>query len=119
MVVKKRSKKTRTQALATRDQAKKKKQKARDRAKKQEVVEEAPVRKALPRREDGSVDLGKIISGTGVNIFTGDQLITSQSLRRPTTVPSLNLEIGGGFGAGCLSAIYGPERSCKTWLAGQ
>ena len=119
MVVKKRSKKTRTQALATRDQAKKKKQKARDRAKKQEVVEEAPVRKALPRREDGSVDLGKIISGTGVNIFTGDQLITSQSLRRPTTVPSLNLEIGGGFGAGCLSAIYGPESSCKTWLAGQ
>lgn len=49
-------------------------------------------------------------------VAMADEAPNVYELRRPTGVIQLDMDIGGGFPAGGLSIISGPDNSGKTWL---
>lgn len=53
----------------------------------------------------------------GLHLIRGEDLRTNQELRRPYGIPSLDIEAGGGAGAGSVTILYGPEGAGKTWLS--
>lgn len=55
--------------------------------------------------------------GAGVRVFSGSELITPQRIRRPLGIPSVDVEIAGGFPGAAISNIWGPPSACKTWGA--
>jgi RecA/RadA recombinase len=50
------------------------------------------------------------------HLVLADEAPNTYTLRRPTGLINLDITIGGGFPAGGLSFIAGPENSGKTWL---
>ena len=50
----------------------------------------------------------------GLHLISGKDLETAQHIRNPCGVPSVDLEMGGGAGAGTGTVLYGPEGAGKT-----
>lgn len=49
-------------------------------------------------------------------VVTADQAPNPYFLRRPTGIIELDIDLGGGFPAGGICFISGPDNSGKTWL---
>lgn len=49
-------------------------------------------------------------------VAMADEAPNTYELRRPTGIMPLDIDIGGGFPAGGLSIIAGPDNAGKTWL---
>lgn len=49
-------------------------------------------------------------------VFSADQIATDYLLRRPTGICSLDIAMGGGFPAGAMSIITGPDGAGKGYL---
>lgn len=52
----------------------------------------------------------------GEVIRRANQADTSHSLRRPTGIPDLDIGLGGGFPAGALSVVTGPDGAGKDYI---
>ena len=58
--------------------------------------------------------LKKDLTKRGLHLISAKELETVQHIRRPCGIPSVDLETGGGAGAGTATVLYGPEGAGKT-----
>jgi len=76
----------------------------------------AKKKEAPPPEKKTPADLIKVCAAQGVTVFRAAELLTPQQVRRPTGIPNLDVAIAGGFPAGALSNVYGPQSVGKSWL---
>lgn len=89
---------------------------------KQEKPPELAKIAALPRLDAGQKDMliralaNSLNDGEARHIVLADEAPNTYILRRPTGLIDCDITLGGGFPAGGMSFIAGPENSGKTWL---
>lgn len=86
-------------------------------------AEVKPVKQASPRRapKDEPDVIGQLISTVnkefgGSVIRRASEATTSHTLRRPTGIPDLDIGLAGGFPAGALCVVTGPDGAGKDYI---
>lgn len=99
-----------------------KKMEAKKAAAKKASPKGTPVKQASPKAEPGSDDVIKQLINA-VNKAHGGNVIrrasessTSHTLRRPTGIPDLDLGLAGGWPAGALCVVTGPDGAGKDYI---
>ena len=94
------------------------KKKATKKAAKADQQEETPARKmAGARHDDTAAFLEKFKQRKTIQIKSARDTRSPYFLRRPTGICSLDLALAGGFPAGSIVEVWGPESSGKTFLS--
>lgn len=87
-----------------------------------ELVQEEPSERQLAKSQPGKEDLSKLIAsvqadlGGAARIQHLHEVVTPYDIRRPTGVADLDMKLGGGFPAGTLNQVFGPDGSGKDLI---